>query len=113
VHEVGLVSELVDAVRARASGRRVALVRVRRASTLPEDALRLGWDLLADGPLADARLVDEPWDVRLACGCGWRGVLGHDELIGPGRAVCPGCGGLGQVPLQPELELLEVRFQDG
>jgi Zn finger protein HypA/HybF involved in hydrogenase expression len=109
VHEVGLVAELVDAAVAHAGDRPVALVRIRYATTIPEDVLLQAWEMLvADGPLADAELVAEPFDVRLRCACGFDGALGHDDVIGPGQGICPGCGELRAIPPTPELELVEV-----
>ena len=40
MHEVGMVAELVDAAVATAAGRHVAAVRIRYATTVPEDVLR-------------------------------------------------------------------------
>jgi Zn finger protein HypA/HybF involved in hydrogenase expression len=109
MHEVGLVAQLVDAAVEHAGGSPVSLVRVRYATTIPEDVLRQAWEMLvADGPLADAVLVAEPFDLRLRCACGFDGALGHDDVIGPGQAVCPSCGELRAIPVTPELELLEV-----
>lgn len=109
MHEVGLVAELVDAAVERAGGMPVSLVRVRFATTIPEDVLRQAWEMLvADGPLAAARLDAEPFDVELRCACGFDGSLGHDDVIGPGQAVCPACGEWRAIAPTPELELLEV-----
>jgi Zn finger protein HypA/HybF involved in hydrogenase expression len=109
MHEVGLVAQLVDAALEHAGGAPVSRVVVRHATTIPEDVLRQAWEMLtADGPLADARLVAEPFDVELRCACGFDGALGHDDVIGPGQAVCPGCGELRAIPMTPELELVEV-----
>ena len=109
MHEVGLVAELVDAAVARSGGLPASLVRVRYATTIPEDVLRQAWEMLvADGPLADAQLAAEPFDVALQCACGFDGALGHDDVIGPGQAVCPECGELRAIALTPELELLDV-----
>jgi len=110
VHEVSLVAELVDAVQVRAAGRPVRLVRVRRASTVPEDVLRQAFEMLtADGPLAAATLEVEEFDIRLVCACGFDGPLGHDDLVGGSMAVCPSCGDVVSMPATAELELLEVR----
>lgn len=110
MHEVGLVAELVDAAVERSGGRPVALVRVRRATTVPEDVLRQAFEMLVPGtPLDGAELDVEPFDVRLACPCGFDGALEHDDVIGPSQAVCPGCGELRGLPPTAELELLEVR----
>ena len=109
MHEVGMVAALVDAVVASVGGRRVDLVRVRHASTVPEDVLRQTFAMLtAEGPLAGAALETEVFPVRLACPCGFDGALGHDDVIGPGQAVCPSCGGLRAFPPTPELELVRV-----
>jgi Zn finger protein HypA/HybF involved in hydrogenase expression len=110
VHEVSLVAELVDVAEARAAGRLVELVRVRHATTIPADVLRQAFEMLTEaGPLADAGLVLEPFDIELACACGFRGALGHDDLVGGSMAVCPSCGEVAQLPPTPELELVEVR----
>jgi Zn finger protein HypA/HybF involved in hydrogenase expression len=110
VHEVGMVSQLVDAAVAHVGGARVDLVRIRHATTVPEDVLRQAFAMLtADGPLSGASLETEPFDVRLACPCGFDGALGHDDVISPGQAVCPSCGQLRGFPPTPELELVEVR----
>jgi Zn finger protein HypA/HybF involved in hydrogenase expression len=110
VHEVGLVAELVDAAVARAAGRPVALVRVRRATTVPDDVLRQAWEMLVPGTLLDgAALEVEPFDVHLTCPCGFDGALEHDDVIGPSQAVCPSCGNLRGIPPTAELELTEVR----
>ena len=110
MHEVGLVAQLVDAAVDRSGGAPVALVRVRYATTIPEDVLRQAFEMLTvDGPLAAATLEAEPFDVRLACPCGFDGALGHDDMIGPGQAVCPSCSELRLTATTPELELVEVR----
>jgi Zn finger protein HypA/HybF involved in hydrogenase expression len=110
MHEVGLVAELVDAAVERSGGRPVAIVRVRRATTLPEDVLAQAFEMLVPGtPLDGAVLEVEPFDIRLACSCGFDGPLAHDDVIGPSQAVCPGCGELRGLPPTAELELLEVR----
>ncbi|HEY4753576.1 MAG TPA: hydrogenase/urease maturation nickel metallochaperone HypA [Candidatus Limnocylindrales bacterium] len=111
MHEVGMVAELLDAAVVHAAGEPVSLVRIRFASTVPEDVLRQAFEMLAaDGPLGSAALEAEPFDVRLACPCGFDAALEHDDVIGPGQAVCPSCGELRGFPPTPELELVEVRL---
>jgi Zn finger protein HypA/HybF involved in hydrogenase expression len=111
VHEVGLVAELVDAAVDRSGGAPVTLVRVRRATTIPEDVLRQAFEMLVPGgPLEAATLEVEPFDVRLACSCGFDGALEHDDMIGPSQAICPSCSELRGIPPTAELELLEVRL---
>jgi Zn finger protein HypA/HybF involved in hydrogenase expression len=111
VHEVSLVAELVEAAEARAGGEPVMLLRVRHATTIPEDVLRQAFEMLTEtGPLADAVLELKPFDVELACACGFAGALGHDDMVGASLAVCPACGEVNQLPPTAELELLEVRL---
>ncbi len=113
MHESGLVAEVVAVAVARAGGRAVELVRVRRASTVPEEALR-GWFemLTADGPLASAALEAEAFDVPLECPCGFDGPLAHGDMVGPGQAICPACGELRGFPPVSQLELVEIRLAD-
>ena len=110
MHEVSLVDELLDEVRRQAAGAHVELIRVRHATTIPEEVLRQSFELLTQGdPLASARLEAEPFDVRLTCACGFDGALAHDDILGPTMAVCPSCGELRETPRTAELELIEVR----
>lgn len=105
-----MVAHLVDAAIAQAGDRRVSAVRIRHATTVPEDVLRQAFEMLtADGPMASAVLETEPFEVRLVCHCGFDGPLEHDDVIGPGQAVCPACGEFRSFPATPELELVEVR----
>ena len=109
MHEVALVEELVDAAVARAGGRPVSVVRVRHATTIPEDVMRQAFEMLAaDGPLGEAVLIADPFDVRLVCPCGFEGPLGHDDVVGPGTAICPSCSELRPIARVAELELVEV-----
>jgi Zn finger protein HypA/HybF involved in hydrogenase expression len=109
VHEVALVAELVDAAVARSGGAPVATVRVRYATTIPEDVLRQAFEMLAvGGPLADAELDAEAFDIRLECACGFAGALGHDDMVGTSMAICPDCGDVSTPTRTAELELLEV-----
>ena len=110
MHEVSLVAELVELVEARSAGRPVARVRVRRATTIPDDVLRQAFSMLTEtGPLAGATLDVEPFDFRLRCACGFDGPLAHDDMIGGSMATCPSCGTLASFPPTAELELVEVR----
>lgn len=111
MHEVALVEELVGIVERSADGRPVEGVRVRRATTIPDGVLEQSWTMLTEGgPLADAVLEVEPFDIRLACACGFDGPLGHDDIVPGALAVCPACGALSQLPRQPELEVVEIRL---
>jgi Zn finger protein HypA/HybF involved in hydrogenase expression len=109
VHEASLVAELVEACERHAGGAPVALVRVRCAAGVSEEALRQAFRLLAaGGPLAGADLELEPVQPRLACPCGFAGALGPEDLAGA-IAVCPSCGAVSPWRHPAELELLEVR----
>jgi Zn finger protein HypA/HybF involved in hydrogenase expression len=110
MHEVSLVAALIGECERQAAGQPVQLVRVRHASSIPADALQQAFTMLIEGgTLADATLEAEAFDVRLQCGCGFSGVLGHDDLISSSMAVCPACGDVSTRPRTAELELLEVR----
>ncbi|HUG48532.1 MAG TPA: hydrogenase maturation nickel metallochaperone HypA [Candidatus Limnocylindria bacterium] len=110
MHELSLVEELVEVCASRSGGRPVSLVRVRHASTIPQESLRQAFEMLTQGgPLAGAALQAEQFALELACACGFRGELGHEDLIGGSIAVCPSCGDVSRRPRTAELELLELR----
>lgn len=109
VHEVSLVAELVDICEQRAGGRRVTVVRVRHATTIPVEAIEQAFTMLtAHGSLSGARLEAQPFDIRLACACGFDGVLDHDDLAGGSMAICPRCSAVSTLHRTAELELIEV-----
>jgi Zn finger protein HypA/HybF involved in hydrogenase expression len=111
MHEVSLVAELISECERLSAGRPVQLVRVRRASSIAEPALLQAFRMLTEGGrMADTTLEAETFDVELRCGCGFKGVLGHDDLIGGSVAVCPACGEVSTLRRTAELELLEVRM---
>lgn len=105
-----MVSELVAECERRAGDRPVEAVRVRVATTVSEDSVRLAFDALTQtGPLAGAVLETEPLAVTLRCGrCGFSGSLGHDDVVGHMK-VCPECGDISAADNDAELELLEIR----
>ena len=109
MHETSLVAELLEEVELRAAGRPVALVAVRHASTISEEILRQAFTMLAaDGPLANARLVCEQYEIVLTCAaCGFTGALDHDHLAGHVR-VCPQCRDISGDSQLPEMELIGV-----
>jgi Zn finger protein HypA/HybF involved in hydrogenase expression len=109
MHEVSLAEALLAECERRTSAGPIRRVRVRHASSVDVSALRQAFEMLASGGrLADATLEAEAFDVRLACACGFEGVLGHDDLVGASMAVCPSCGGVSRLGRTAELELLEV-----
>jgi Zn finger protein HypA/HybF involved in hydrogenase expression len=109
MHEVSLVERLIEECVARAHGGRVERVRVRYATTIPVEGMRQAFEMLSQGTsLERAVLEAEPFEVTLACACGFDGVLGHDDLISASVAVCPACGDVSTRQRTAELELLEV-----
>ena len=112
MHEVSLVADLIEATERVAAGRPVELVRVRHATTIPAEAIEQAFRMLTDGgALGGTHLLAEPFDIGLACPCGFRGALGHDDLVGGSTAVCPACGTVSTLHRTAELELLEVRLE--
>ncbi len=110
MHEISLAAELIAQCERRSAGQPVSFVRVRHASSIPEEMLQQAFRMLTEGgSLADATLEAEAFDVRLRCGCGFDGILGHDDLIGGSMVVCPACGDVSTQPRTAELELLEVQ----
>lgn len=105
-----MVSELVAECERRAGDRPVDAVRVRIATTVSEDSVRLAFDALTlTGPLAGAALEMDLFAVTLRCSkCGFSGSLEHDDVVGHMR-VCPGCGDISATENDAELELLEIR----
>jgi Zn finger protein HypA/HybF involved in hydrogenase expression len=109
VHEVSLVAALIEECERRTVGRPVLVVRIRHASSIPEAALQQAFQMLTPGSgLSEARLDAEPFDIEFSCGCGFSGVLGHDDVIGGSVLVCPVCGDVSTLPRTAELELLAV-----
>jgi Zn finger protein HypA/HybF involved in hydrogenase expression len=110
MHELSLVEQLIAECVRRIEDRPVMTVRVRFASTIPEDGLRQAFTMLSrGGPLEAATLVAEPFAVNLRCACGFDGPLGHDDLVSSSVAVCPACGDVSTRRREAELELVELR----
>ena len=91
---------------------RSARCHVRHASSIPDETLRQAFRMLTEeGPLANAALEAEPFDVLLDCPVR---LLGRTR---PRRShqlldwrFCPACGAVSTRPRTAELELLEVRL---
>lgn len=110
MHELSLISELVEACEREAVGQPVSVVRVRVAGTVPTELVRQGFAMLTTGTLLESAVLEiESFDLRLRCSCGFDGVLEHDDLIGASLATCPQCDALHHRPPAAEIELLEVR----
>ncbi len=114
MHEVALVEELVGIVERSADGREVRRVRIRRATTIPDGVVEQAWMMLTEGgPLADAALEVEPFEIRAACPCGFDGPLAHDDVVAQGIATCPACGSVITFPPTPELAVVELEVAAG
>lgn len=110
MHEVSLVADLVSACERRSAGRPVGHIRVRHASSLPEESLRQAFSMLTvGGPLERTVLETEEFAVELRCPCGFSGALGHDDVISSSMVVCPRCGTISTRARTAEIELLEIR----
>ena len=109
MHEISLVAELLEECVRRADGRRVSVVRVRHANTIPDDVLEQAFAMLTGvGPLAGARLQREEFDLTIHCAaCGYDGILTHDHAVGH-MLICPQCGSVTSSSHPIELELLGV-----
>jgi Zn finger protein HypA/HybF involved in hydrogenase expression len=109
MHEVSLVAELVDACERLAGGAPVRRVRVRHASSLPEETVRQAFGLLTTGTgLGDAALELTSFEIDIRCRCGFAMALADDAHDGDPVLVCPSCDGLVSRPRTPELELVAV-----
>lgn len=109
MHELSRVAQPIAECGRVAAGKTVRLVRVRYASTIAEPGLRQALRMLTEGgPLADAALEAESFNVELRCECGFDGALGHDNLIGGSVVVCPNCEEVSTLRRAAELELLEI-----
>jgi Zn finger protein HypA/HybF involved in hydrogenase expression len=109
MHEVSLVGELVEACQRATGGAPVRRVAIRHASSIPEEAVRQAFVLLAAGtPLGEARLELSAFEIEVRCDCGFAGPLDHDDLPGAAFVECPSCGSLVKRPRTPELELVAL-----
>ncbi|HKT04953.1 MAG TPA: hydrogenase maturation nickel metallochaperone HypA [Rugosimonospora sp.] len=89
MHEYGLAEGILDAVQARAGGRRVRRVRVRAGARhgVDSESMAQAWQLVAAGTeAADAALDLVPVPIRLHCR-----ECGHEADTADLLAVCPQC----------------------
>ncbi|MQA85704.1 MAG: hydrogenase maturation nickel metallochaperone HypA [Streptosporangiales bacterium] len=90
MHEYGLCESILEAVERRASGRRVARVRVRVGALhrVVPPAMDQAFALAAEGTVADGAAVDlVTVPVRVSClACGHAGD--SDDPL----SLCPACG---------------------
>ena len=110
MHELSLVSELVDECCRRADGEPVAVVRVHCSMHEADGELQQAFLMMtAETPLDGAVLELETVPPTVECACGYSGSAG-DGLVGH-LFVCPQCAQVGPVRF-PSLELLEVRMAE-
>jgi len=110
MHEFGLCEGVLDAVRQRAAGRKVAGIRVRFGvrHAVDSESLTQAFSMIAEGTEAagaTVELVTVP--ARLTCaGCGFSGET--TDLL----AVCPRCAGDDvQISGGDEMVLESIRYE--
>jgi hydrogenase nickel incorporation protein HypA/HybF len=112
MHEFGLCEGVLNAVRKRAGGRRVAGIRVRCGvrHAVSEEAMASAFGLVAAGTEADGANV-EVVTVPAAVACR---ACGGDSESRDQLAVCPRCGSADVVVTGgEELTLESVRYASG
>jgi Zn finger protein HypA/HybF involved in hydrogenase expression len=107
MHELSLVSELVDECCRRAGGAPVSVVRVRCSMPDLDEELQQAFVMMTTAtPLQGAVLEVEAVALQVSCPCGYEGPAGDGNM---GHLfVCPDCAQVGPVR-SAGLELLEVR----
>ena len=107
MHELSLVSEIVDECCRRAEGETVSVVRVRCSIPDLDDELQQAFLMMTTAtPLEGAVLEVEETALTVSCACGYKGPAG-EGIVGH-LFICPACAQVGPVR-SPALELLEVR----
>jgi Zn finger protein HypA/HybF involved in hydrogenase expression len=107
MHELSLVSELVEECCRRAEGEAVSVVRVRCSLPDLDEELQQAFLMMTTAtPLEGAVLEVEAAALTVSCACGYKGPA-SEGIIGH-LFICPDCAHVGPVR-SPALELLEVR----
>ena len=110
MHEFGLCEGVLDAVRQRAAGRKVAGIRVRFGvrHAVDSESLTQAFSMIAEGTEAagaTVELVTVPATLTCA-GCGFSGAT--TDLL----AVCPRCAGDDvQISGGDEMVLESIRYE--
>jgi hydrogenase nickel incorporation protein HypA/HybF len=111
MHELSLMTNLLDAAVATAGGAPVCALRIRVGplSGVVTDALRFAFEALSPGtPAAGARLDIEETTLSFHCLC-----CGADYVTPVGFYNCPGCGAAdGELRGGNELELVSIEVPD-
>lgn len=115
MHEVSIVSDLIEAVDqelAKQQVSRATSLRLRRGSTFSAEALHQAFDALSPGTrLAGATLVVETVETRFTCDhCGHSQSINSDDLVGH-FFLCPHCDHVQEIYEAHELALIEVTGQ--
>ncbi|MGD1012482.1 MAG: hydrogenase maturation nickel metallochaperone HypA [Acidimicrobiales bacterium] len=107
MHELSLVSELVEECCRRADGKPVSVVRVRMALPDHDGEMQQAFVMLTGGtPLNGAVLEIESAPLTVECACGYTGPVGEAGIAGH-MFVCPECAQVGPIR-DVGLELLEI-----
>jgi hydrogenase nickel incorporation protein HypA/HybF len=108
VHELSLVSELVEECCRQADGNTVSIVKARCCLPDLEEELQQGFVMLTTGtPLEGAVLEVEQVPLEVECSCGYAGEVEDAGIVGH-MFVCPSCGQVRPIH-SALLELMELR----
>lgn len=109
MHEISLITDLVEECERQAGDAQIKSVSVRHATTIPQDMLHEVWGMVTvDRSIASAQLKSEAYEAHLNCEqCGFNGVLGHDDVVGH-MSVCPQCSNPTEFEHAAEIELIGV-----
>ena len=115
MHEFAAIDSLVEELLRHvenAPSRRIRTIRVRQGASMLEEAIQQAFSIHALGtPLQNGQLVLEPRVQNVACSKGHSQKLDVTELDGC-PYVCPICADIVQVDPGPDLELLEIIYED-
>lgn len=104
MHELSVMSQVVESVKKELEGKRIARVcsvrlEIGELTMLGKEQLKFAWGVLTeDTPIKGARLVIVKKPAIIECTkCGYRGGARHPSGLGSHLILpyiaCPGCGG--------------------
>jgi Zn finger protein HypA/HybF involved in hydrogenase expression len=115
MHEFAAIDNLVDELLRHveeAPSRKIRAVRVRQGASMLEEAIQQAFAVHVLGtPLQNAQLILEPRLQHVECRKGHGQDLDVTELDGC-PYVCPVCDDVVYVDPGPDLELLELIYED-
>jgi Zn finger protein HypA/HybF involved in hydrogenase expression len=115
MHEISSVETLVHEIlhhTPKDSLKNIRRVSVRIDGTFVEEAVRHSFEVLSrNTPLEGVPLAVCSVVRHVQCACGRTGDVSPEDLVNY-IFMCPSCGALREMKRGPELELLEVVFDD-